>query len=295
MKSGNNFFGLVLAMFALGIFSYYSCQKDSIESMSSDPQETFFTNGKYKKELTATDPSGKNSVTFEISANDESLLATFDERSFEVAPVLQMPATEGETTLTADQMDERSQDWADDTESEPEGDHNRYAVRIISTKTEAGVKGIELKLSKTASGNVQDRACPMSYGYYTNGTNAVGAVNYSADCLRIVRVKYYRFNQGNPIPFKIVNPVSPLLPGIVWWELYSAKPGSGCYTDGPCCPKDWLSTDGLSKLTVEYDTNIPGEKISVRNTFKSLNNNTVGIKLQDGGCQGNFLGVFIFV
>lgn len=295
MKSGKIFFGLLLAMFTLGICSYYACQKEPVEWSPDTAEEAFFSNGKFKKVLTVSDASGKNSVTFEVSANDESLLAAFDERSFEVAPALLMPATEGEATVPADQTDERSQGWADDAESEPEGDHNRYAVRILSTQTEAGVKGLELRRAATTSDDVQDRACPMSYGYYTNGTNTVGAVNYSANCERIVLVKYYRFNQGNPIPFKITSPYFPYPIIFPWWKLHSSKPGSGCYTNGPCCPEDWLSTDGLSKLTVEYDTNIPGAKRSVRNTYKSLNNNTVGIKLQDGGCQGNFLGVFIFI
>lgn len=295
MKSGKFFFGLVLAMFTLGICSYYACQKEPVELSPDTAEDAFFIEGKFKKVLTANDASGKNSITFEVSTNDESLLSRFDERTFEVIPSLQMPETEGATTSSADEVTERDGEWAADSEPEPEGDHNRYAVRILSTKTEPGVKGIELKMSETASGNAQDRACPMFYGYYTNGTSAIGAVNYSANCERIVLVKYYRFNKGNPVPLEIRNPFLPHQPIIVWWKLHSSKPGSGCYTNGPCCPEDWLSTDGLSKVTVEYNTNVPGAKRSVRNTYKSLNGNTVGIKLQDGGCQGNYLGVFIFI
>lgn len=266
------------------ICCFYACQKEQSGLSDINQQTTFFSEGKFKKILEASDVSGKNKIVFEVSANSEAVLATFDQNTFEAVPYAGLP---DDGAANSGMVTEDNDDTVAENPTEAETDDNRYAVKILSSKTETGVKGLELRFTETSDAQENaagERACPQLFGYYTNGTSTLGAVNYSPNCSKIIKLQFFRFNQGNPIAFQAAN---------VWWELYASLPGSACYTNGPCCPLNL--TNGYSKLTRELGTNNAGVSKTVRYTFKSLNNESVGMKMVGGTCQGNYLGVFIFI
>lgn len=207
MKSRKSFFSLfIITIVTVSVFSFYACQKEQTGAPDLKQESEFFTDGKFKKMLTVSDASGKNSVTFEVSANDEMLLAKFDERAFVALPHTTLPEALDGSRVTDSRFDENAPELTQEADNEPITDQNRYAVKIISRQVEDGVKGIELKFADANASAVGDRACNTFYGYYTNGTSAVGAINNSASCTKQIGFKYYYFNEGIAKPFQSNQP-----------------------------------------------------------------------------------------
>lgn len=269
LNNKNCFIAFVFILVSISI-SIIGCKKG--DNLNIEPVAETTWKAQYSKEITLSDKSGKNTMTIEISTNEEDDLDYFNAKSFEVIPFYEPPMQ--------DKNDDNPTDLKEDiSELEEKRKENdvEYYIHVLEKSFEEGVLGSELRVSPNTSNNLKS-SCPYFGIYFTNGTNAIGIRNCKSSCGSgdYVQAIFYSFNQGNPIMFAQGY--------YYYWKVFSYISCSG--SEYYCCSH----TSGSAKMKQYLKS---GKRTGI--VFQNNNNWTVGMSVAHyNSCVGNPFGVFVF-
>ncbi len=148
-----NRIGLFLVLTAvLFTFLLASCQKEEMNLKKESTQQLDIEPGKFQKEFTLTDSTGKNSVTLRMSS-ESPFEDNFDAaQEISVKPIFEAPEENSKAEAVPFEKDFANQPIV--------------TVEVVSQKLEEGAIGLKLDFKADNSGEAEARAI-YTYAFYT--------------------------------------------------------------------------------------------------------------------------------
>lgn len=157
MKNNQKFRFALLTLFAMSIltFGFQSCQKEGATPQAALDQ--LATNSLYKKEITVSDVSGKNSILLEIGASDQKALEEFNSQCFTLTPLRELPDWK-----TTDRPDDDNP-----VQAPAEEDADAVHFTVLEEHLEEGVLGYRLE-EKAVQSRTWGSGARWVHGLYVN-------------------------------------------------------------------------------------------------------------------------------
>ena len=184
MKNNQKFRFALLTLFAMSIltFGFQSCQKEGATPQAALDQ--LATNSLYKKEITVSDVSGKNSILLEIGASDQKALEEFNSQCFTLTPLRELPDWK-----TTDRPDDDNP-----VQAPAEEDADAVHFTVLEEHLEAGVLGYRME-EKAVQSRTWGSGARWVHGLYVN--RGVGCYDPSG----CTYGKFYYWVTGTPYFF----------------------------------------------------------------------------------------------
>lgn len=137
--------GIAILM-AVGMVTLNSCEKETTTPPTTSKSEVDQNFGKFTKEVTVYDETGKNSAVLKLGSNDQSILDLWTAENFTLIPITDAPADN----------EEIPEDNSDVSTDDEDGNISAsVSVMILSRDLKDDVKAISLKPTVPDSGDLR--------------------------------------------------------------------------------------------------------------------------------------------